>query len=370
MDFDDLLHQAAPISIVYDALCKSYTWPSERAQNAVVQTFVGSANANSQPASFLPPQKYLKGFIKLLDRDLTSKVAESVSRDGEDDVYTDEFAELCVEWLTKPCSDSDADSGFVSYRPYRGTDRVPILIKRNSNQVGTKVWSAGLILAEYLPRLLIKPNKPRNQMLLVVELGAGVGITSILLHASASAAQRPMQITATDCFESVLEVLENNISSVNTIFPSSSLFMHSYNLDWLSISEEDWDMLCDANLLFAADCTYSPDLNIALVELFTEYFRRYFLKHGQDKPTAVIEDKALLLAQVSDGDLPAIIISCTVRNEGTFQHFIELLLSATGSLHHIDITEHARQAAALYYVPDRNAIKTFLVIPSQCCLRL
>lgn len=366
MNFDDLLHQAAPISVVYDALCQNYVWPSERAQKAVVQTFADSSSTNNHPSSSLPPPKYLKSFIKMLDKDMTQKVVESMLGNGEEEVYTDDFAELCVEWLTKAGSDNDDDSGFVSYRPFGGTNRVSILVKRNSNQVGTKVWSAGLILAEYLPRLLIKNEAhPTKKILSIVELGAGVGISSILLHASASVANQPMQITATDCFESVLEVQESNITSTNIMFPSSSLFMHSYNLDWLAVSEEDWDLLTDANLLFAADCTYSPDLNIALVELFTEYFRRYMLKHGQGKP--IIQADAEVLSQMIAGEVPAIIISCTVRNEETFRHFIQLLFYAKDNLHHMDITAHVQQQGGehLYYIPDRDAIKTFLIIPTH-----
>ena len=92
----------------------------------------------------------------------------------------------------------------MSYRSILdGNCLCTLKVLRYHNQVGTKVWEAGLFLAELL--LLSNLNLADR---IIVELGAGVGVTGLIYMKSIFASPNmPRKYMMTDFDQTVLENL-------------------------------------------------------------------------------------------------------------------------------------------------------------------
>jgi len=126
---------------------------------------------------------------------------------SEEQYYHDQLMELLVHYITHNNNVEDEDAAFVTYRTERG-NQVNLGIYRSHNQVGTRIWSAGIFLSE----LFIKLSKYFHQKVLC-ELGSGVGVSPSIYLAGCNPILYPKKIYVTDYPTDVLELLKQNISN-------------------------------------------------------------------------------------------------------------------------------------------------------------
>lgn len=258
MDAASLFLQGAPLDVVF---CELTTPFDKFAQEA----FFNSAIAPFQ--EYLPPLRYLKTFIKRVMRMLEKEGLEVI----------DELVELAVETSLNDFSSTEDSEGeghlifrlkhsdthhTVLKQPFKhlssdtsqsgiNLKRVDeVIIRRNTchNQVGMTLWKAGLLLGDLG---LHRSHLFRGRR--VLELGSGTGITGLIL----AAVCHPSALVMTDFHDQVLQNLEFN-ASVN-VDSSSECDVVVRHLDWSTCSRSAMRDL-DADILIAADCTYSTDL--------------------------------------------------------------------------------------------------------------
>lgn len=126
---------------------------------------------------------------------------------SEEQYYHDQLMELLVHYITHNNNVEDEDAAFVTYRTERG-NQVNLGIYRSHNQVGTRIWSAGIFLSE----LFIKLSKYFHQKVLC-ELGSGVGVSPSIYLAGCNPMLYPKKFYVTDYPTDVLELLKQNISN-------------------------------------------------------------------------------------------------------------------------------------------------------------
>ncbi|CAE7706802.1 unnamed protein product [Symbiodinium microadriaticum] len=236
------------------------------------------------------------------------------------------------------------------------TGRALIRTANMHNQVGMKVWSAGLFLAELLlavPHLIAERH--------VVELGAGTGCTGLI---AALSSPSPLSVTMTDFHGDVLENLQHNID-MNRKCNNKMCELYCQQLDWMQCyrseitSSEVFSSLGLAHgtapVVLAADCCYAEDLCGILLHVVS-----LLLQSSSDRTESRSDDK------------PAVgLIATMVRNPDTYAHF-EKCLATEENLCHRDITEWALAATELgggynghfqpmFYYDGRDAIKLVCV---------
>lgn len=177
----------------------------------------------------------------------------------------------------------------------------PNLLAAGSN-VGLRTWEACLYIANYLCISPDLASKQSNDLIIsganIIELGAGTGLLSLIcsLHLGAK------HVLSTDGLPHVVDGIKSNMELNNTsqnLKPGQSL--HTSVLDWtdptaLDSILEDNDITFD--YILGADVTYHPELHEALISTIRNLKDRF--------PKA------------------RILISSTLRNENTHQHFREM----------------------------------------------
>jgi hypothetical protein len=101
----------------------------------------------------------------------------------------------------------------------------------------------------------------------------------------------------------------------------------------------------EISCLFAADCTYSEDLNLSLIAVFEDYLvnnplskERTLSLEGDNESSPSFFLPLILLEK----NIPFVLIACTVRNEETFSHFC-FHLSKSSILRFHDLSEEIRE---------------------------
>lgn len=339
-------------------------WPCHQAQEELLNCFDPLKNTfiiedQDEIPNLVPPVSYRRHLLKLLEKDILSY---SITSDEEpiSDTFMEELSKVMMSKL------ADEDPGFLSYTtPDIEPKRVPIFIKKSHNQVGTKVWSAGLYLVEFFHAL----SKECGQALInwkdktVLELGSGVGITGVLLGEGVN--QIPLKkIVMSDLPPEVLQVLDYNVK----ILPSPSIEKYSvYPLDWTQLGEFEDSLLRDSSFLFAADCTYSEDLNSALLILFERYFQLRLTSINKDinDYLSLLQSETFSLLSYLQSDLPLVFLACTIRNPTTYQH-LQNTLAGSNLIKVIDITTNPQiNIECLYKYPFRENIHLLCILPNS-----
>lgn len=160
---------------------------------------------------------------------------------------------------------------------------------------GYKIWEASLLLAEYIYDKLL----PDLEGKVVLELGAGTGLPSLLI----SAIGDPEKVIATDISQQVLDRLLL-MKSLNEKILYKSLPLCFESLDWCN---SNLDFLSHLDFAFAADTLYDPSL---------------------------IPPFVFLLNQLSDrfGSSLKIFVALTERNEDTYRLVLQTLSDSCFSL--------------------------------------
>jgi hypothetical protein len=419
---EELYFQLASI-VAYSQVLKKVGWPGLEVQRAVYhalqpcnhpflvhQRFIQNLN------EFVPPLSYQKAICRYLEKSVVYKQFRKSC--GDDDAeYDDDFMEFCVNTINScgypsfnrdHCSGTATDGlgksmlfseeievdqvGYASYPvPFyysmeNGKNsssfppRIPILIKKTFHQVGTKVWGAGLFLAELFQYMAVEDYERRKQHgnhnldentslfggKTLFELGAGVGITGILLGRGLPCQYQPGKIVMTDCFEEVLKLMEYNISLLQSNSEGSpSCDLIGDYCDWSSeqsvLSEQL--ALYNPDFLFAADCTYSEDLNLLLISLFELYLSTNANENRGRIDCNDISSDVFLPTFLLKNNIKFILIACTIRHPDTFEHF-QKHLRASPLLDAVDISDIAHQMIKdpLYLYDFRSRVRLFCIV--------
>ncbi len=372
----ELFLQLAAIPSYHSAL-RAIGWPSLGAQRQLVEDFNPrnyaflASKKRADNSTFSPPISYQRAIFRYLEKSI-----EDLEWGLEKVEYDDDFIENCVMVMGKSFEGSmlriffsgdidPKDIGYASYPLlYSGNTppqpRIPFLVKRAFHQVGTKVWGAGLFLAELFQYMTIDCNDVWRGKVLF-ELGSGVGITGILVGRGLPSNLQPHRIIMTDCFDEVLNILNHNISLIDSSEDNEAVCdLSSEYCNWSSPSS----ILCSQlkmhspHCIFAADCTYSEDLNLLLISLFELYLTTNC--STSEEPQEVV--KSFLPTFLLKNGVMFVLIACTIRHPDTFNHFKEHLF-ASPLLQVADISEDAHKiiSTPLYTYDFRENIRLFCI---------
>lgn len=313
-------------------------------------TFV---EALREALSYPPSTKWLASLLK--------EVVKAIEdRGGE---CSDELMELVVDTASKRASLSDTDvEAYYSIYDICGKT-IACRAMRLHNDVGTKIWGAGLFLSSLC---INRPDIFARRR--VVELGCGIGLTGLCLAAAAAATAPPESVVLTDYTLDTMNNLDHNIE-LNRSIISSDCALSTLRLDWTLYKDPDsqyyrdiTQQLGSVDIILAADCTYSPDICIDLTKTIklmlqtSKGSRKEMGRHSLDDEDA----PACLRAP------PYAIVASTLRNEDTFQCFLAALEESCMLID--DITEWTAPTASqrsVFYQSDVSVevIKVF-------CLRV
>jgi predicted nicotinamide N-methyase len=384
MDATSLFLQRAPLDVVFAQLPKPF---DQRAQ----QHFFTAA-IEPYHAKYPPPLRYLKSFLK--------RVLKLLEQEGLDLELIDEFAELAVETSVKDFSSTDdtEGSGYLvfqvnypdnydsalqldvvsrqqqhqyQYQQEQCTSdcnnqkRVKnVLIRRNNyhNQVGMKLWKAGLLMADFSINMshLFRGRK-------VLELGSGTGVTGITL----AAVCQPSTIYMTDFHDEVLRNLEYN-ANINIDNSVSEVVVS--HLDWSTCSESDIRKL-DSDILVAADCTYSMDLCVIVLQTISSFLRYDNVSFSTSAAVSGYEQWRRVALDTDKSTPPILFTSrkicflCfTIRAPETLEFFFNTLQSLREEITYTDVTEWVLQSCStnsFFYEGGKEDLRVLCVVPAQ-----
>lgn len=379
------------------------SWPSPAAQR-VLLTLLNPCNhsfltnTKDDVKQYIPPLSYRRAVFRVFEKQiryLPPPIEEPQEDEDEDDfkeVYADELVDYCMELLNESTSkvpssavslygDTHEDAAHIGYASYavpfydspnnthnhtEHPHRIPICIKKTFTQVGTKIWGAGLFLAEVFQYMtfLQDTNVGVWKDKVVLELGAGVGITGILIGRGLPVTLQPKRIILTDCFEEVMNILHHNIACLPIATEENRLCeLIGDAIDWSTVSPEQIHGY-EADCLIAADCTYSEDLNLLLIELFQVYLsKRTSSVACSDVDEIAQQRKTFLPIYLLQQHIPFVLIACTIRHPDTFEHFVKNLY-AVESLQVYDVSEmaHELNCKPLYEYDFRSNIRLFCIV--------
>lgn len=242
-----------------------------------------------------PSVKYRRLFLSEL-----IKRYESTASEPLDELY-DALAEVLGAAEETAC-----------YKTYFLPSGEPVSLEENVAMIsegttGLVTWEAALYLAEWaLENTHIFTGRT------VLELGSGAGLTGVAVcHAC-----KPKKYIFTDCHQSVLQRLQNNVqhNGLNEE-DGTSVSVCVGELDWEHARDEELQRF-GAQTIIAADVVYDPEIVVCLVRLLAKLLKI------QKKP-------------------PEVYISSTIRNPGTYTCFKKELEKA--GLKHVIVTNPVTQ---------------------------
>lgn len=288
-----LFLQKVPLPVIMNRIVKIDNWPLPDAQQLVASIF-------SENSQYLP-YEWLKNVLKQI----------VIILESFDSEISDEITELMMTF-SRPVLTDDDKSGYVIYSG-RSTilqGKAFVHTVNLHNQVGMKVWSAGLFCAELLlaaPHLSVSKH--------IVELGAGTGCTSLIAALSYAP---PCRITLTDFHEEVLDNLRSNADKTISENALSLCDIRCHRVDWIECQRlneitciplrESLQNASDRLLILAADCLYAEDLASPL--LATISLLLHSSTGGDNTEYKARSGVALIATMVRNPDTYAHVESC------------------------------------------------------------
>ncbi|XP_012268154.2 methyltransferase-like protein 22 [Athalia rosae] len=164
--------------------------------------------------------------------------------------YPQHLRETCKNGL-----DIDADGDFIIDQKLEGELVIEHSISTTLNLVGLQVWRGAFLLADYI---LYNPELFQKQTIL--ELGSGVGLTSIIAGMFAK------QVICTDVnIGSILKLIQRNVDRNKSHIKSKFCVMelNFLEMDWSESLRAKFDA---ATIILAADVIYDDQITDAFVK--------------------------------------------------------------------------------------------------------
>lgn len=389
----------APVDEVIQLMRAIPEYPSVDAQDEFCRHIVHSSYAHVPPS-----KRWMKSLLKRMEKDLCN--AE----------MSDDLTELFLTFLTSQEYADDTefcDEAFITFIPVHESDEsggnstltTTIRVLRLHNEVGTRIWEAGLYLAEILygyPSLLTGK--------VVVELGAGSGATLLLVVKNCCSSEReiylPSTALLTDNMPTVLENLKYNVelNATGRVLlpqgnsPSDMPYIYSAKRDvddatttagaalqcLVSVQHLDFETATveqsrrlQADVILVADCTYSEDIHAPLVGVLekllcipTSQFMSSCSSTSNNTSSSNNSNSnsnysnpiEVLMRRAAAGDRPVCLLAATIRNPPTYAHFIDTL-NANNNLQWDDVTDFSKTLAGeqRYRYDYRDSIRILLI---------
>jgi len=258
----DLVLAMAPVDIVVAKFLEATCDQSRLEQQGLFSAIIHQEwNCNEHG----PSHRYLRALVR--------KMVATMDSDPEDDAL--------VEFIYQASLVSDAipDPAMTGYQSFRvGSDtsnhHLKIRVFPQHNDVALKVWEAGACLAEYL---MAYPDMVANKR--VIELGAGVGLTGLVMAACC----QPISVYMTDYSATCLENMNHNIAINQKWIQHCRGALGNHEdvvtwgfLDWFVYAQgeiPDPPLVQAAEVMVAADVTYDIELNTALSRSVSRFLR-------------------------------------------------------------------------------------------------
>ncbi|RLN10714.1 hypothetical protein BBJ28_00015981 [Nothophytophthora sp. Chile5] len=255
----------------------------------------------------------------MADRSSSAEI-ETVQADADDSLVA-----ALMEFVLNPKLAQDSlsaeDMHHLSYSvPVPDAPSVVVTCRVASvfNEVGLKLWEAGWMLAEYV---LAHDLEFRDKT--VLELGAGVGFTGLVL----ACACRAKRVMLTDYAPNVMQNLRYNVEVNAGKFRCP---VEVQVLDW-DTWQPDNDVDNQPDVLLAGDCVYDVDSFPSLMRVLQGFLGSKTQREA--------------------------IFASTIRNQKTFQAFLDQL--ETHRIRYVDITATALETMGeqLYAYENREQIR-------------
>ncbi|TMW60087.1 hypothetical protein Poli38472_000129 [Pythium oligandrum] len=267
-------------------------WTTLEFQDAVIDVVVHDAIVQK----YAPPRSYTYRFLKQY-----TDAIERVMAELSDALVAELMEFVAVGRMTDRSAVDSEEMHHVTYRVPRQVARtetditVTCRVASVFNEVGLKIWEAGWFLAEYI---FAHPEQFEDRT--VLELGAGVGFTGIAL----AKCVRTKKLILSDYAPRVMLNLRYNVE-IN----AADLYLSPVDID--TVDWETWDPQHDSvesqpDILLAGDCVYDVAVFPYLVRVL-----QVFLGSETEQ----------------DGSQPRRvgIFAATIRNQATFQTFLDTL---------------------------------------------
>jgi predicted nicotinamide N-methyase len=300
-------------------------------------------------------------------RTLTKAVVDLIERSGES--CLDELVELAITSSLSTQSSAEFDNSMIDSKSGHDvyqlqTRKIAIRKMKMHNEVGTKIWTAGVFLSEFCAQNSYLFNNAD-----VVELGAGVGITGLTLAANDSP---PSRVIMTDFSDDTMENLNYNLA-LNAEDSTSSK-----KLAPITAKRLDWALCTDAetiqtslefdprkiDVFLAADCVYSPDLCLLLVSALEAMLPIASANRPAHHPSGYQPTYPPFLNE----DYPFAIVASTVRDPDTFSLFLKTLEDSF--LTCTEITKWAYECTDVgaFFIPNYESHTDEVVVHCLQCI--
>jgi predicted nicotinamide N-methyase len=333
-----------------------FNWPEPEAQEALDQILSYCDRFHLSP-------KYAKALLKAIQVDVEKSNAATIE---------DCMMERILEAYCAPVTnEEEGDEAYFSYvvpssalttaaAPAPATDTepavplnfVPLRVMRAHNQVGLRVWEAGLFLAELC--LAVPPALFHEKT--VLELGAGIGLTGIIVARGLGVEHAPKKMILSDWAEVVLENIKHNVA----INFCEDARVENESTPSVDVVQVDWRAMTTtadvaqtvgstpADITLIADCTYSEDIIPPLLKtiaLVIKHWEEKVESKSNDMNTAAAANKqqetlpdvddmtydcapnddSNLLQRIASRQGHIAILACTQRSDETFE-FLQIAL--------------------------------------------
>lgn len=300
---------AQVIQLLNELKTPGFNWPEPEAQESFSKILTYCDRFHLSP-------KYYKSLLKAIQVDVEKNNAATI----DDFTVEDCLMERILDAYCAPVTnEEDGDEAYFSYvvpspastnaaasAPASTTDAepavplhlVPLRVVRAHNQVGLRVWEAGLFLAELC--LAVPPALFHGKT--VLELGAGIGLTGILVARGLGSKLAPRNMILSDWAGVVLENIQHNVA-INfgedaRVEKESSPSVGAVQVDWRAMATTA-DVTqtigsTPADITLIADCTYSEEIIPPLlktVALVVEHWEEKMDSQSNDTNTAAATSK-------------------------------------------------------------------------------
>ena len=328
----------APVRHVLAEIKRLQFWPSMDCQASIVEIF-------KSLESYHPSFRWSDELLKL--------VVNDIERSGGE--LTDSLVALVIEYK---CRKATAETSYVTYRHPLIQQEVILRLQPNHNEVGLRPWEAGLFMAE----VLLRASELLSNMI-ILELGSGIGTTGLIL----SSANIPFkEIAVTDYSEDVLLNLHYNLSfNRNRSVVQSRVSVQQ--LDWQLVAAGVSPVPC-ADIVLAADCTYSIELCDYLIEaLYSILLSSLQTLRSKTDEVFVLEQSPTHTSNqlTFTFEPPFAILACTIRNEETYAYLLSLLANKkkAHAFEWQDLSSWANEVAGeqIFFYENRNNIRIIYI---------
>ena len=299
--FEALLRSKAPLNKLFESLHILFPKPNEWS-TVESQDFISTMITDLTASPFPPAEEYIVAFL--------NKYIKEVEKENVNSIESDALTELLHNCIRVTKSEAIHDPLFTTYQSFNHSilnGTIGFRIAPKHNDVGLRLWEAGYYLTEFF-----LANKHFVKGMKCVEIGAGVGLASVVVQGLCGATNTHM----TDYTDDVISNMKYNIEkNERWLTEKTDGDLTCGYLDWhdvekeTDISSSSFDSirrLANADVLFAADVAYNP---VFLPQLLATVEK--FLKPNKDEENCIKEKYAYF--------------AMTMRNEKTFELLIELL---------------------------------------------